>query len=195
MVTRRLIAPPAAARQAVLVGARLIHAVAGIFFCHHLAQIVVEVLGRVGLVGSTPQCYRRMIAQSAHFVEGIGFEGFGLCHIVVCHIEPKVVPNHYAIAVAIVVKFIVGDAPGPQAYHIVIHLLMQFYLFLIFFALATKQIFAHTPVSAFEEEFLTIDKEGHHGVAHFVVHHLIFILLDSKGHLALVEHFAAFFHL
>ena len=72
---------------------------------------------------------------------------------------------------------------------------MQLYLFLIFFTLTAKQIFAHAPVSTFEIEFLPVNEECHHRIAHFVVNHLIFIFLDSKSHLSLIEQFAAFFHL
>ena len=62
----------------------------------------------------------------------------------------------------------------------------------IFFALAAKQIFAHSPVSPFQIDLLSIDKECKNRISHYIIDHFILILLDTECHFFYIRHFSIY---
>ena len=139
-------------------------------------------------IGSTPDSDGRMVSETSDFIKGIRLECFRLGYIIICHIQPEVIPYHYSVFITIVIKFIIGHTTCPQTNHIVIHLLMQTDLRFIFFTLATKQILTHPPVSTFQVNLLPIDKECQYRISHYVIYHLILILLDTECHFLYIRH-------
>ena len=77
-----------------------------------------------------------------------------------------------------------------QTYHIVVHIFVELDLRLIFFAMASKQVFTHSPVSAFHENLLSIHKKGHDGIVYHIIDHLIFVLLNAECHFFLIRYFS-----
>ena len=128
-----------------------------------------------------------MVAQTAHLVAGIYLERVVLNDIVVGHIEPKVVPYHNTIFVAIVVELIVGDATRPQTYHVVVHLLVQADRQLILLAVHAQQILAHTPIATLDEDALTIAVDIEHGKINDILLYAVLIFLDAETERATVR--------
>ena len=69
---------------------------------------------------------------------------------------------------------------------------MQLDFRFVLFAMTTKQILAHTPVSTFQINLLPIDKECKDRVIHYVVDHLILILLDTKSNILFIRYFSIY---
>ena len=174
------IRPPAASRQAVLIGAGFVHTVISVFTRHRQGKRIVKIASRMSLVGTAPQGNARVIAQAANLVDGICLEGLRLGHIVISHIKPEVVPYHDSVTVAPVIELVVGDTSRPEAYHVVVHILVEPYLLLVVIALTAQQIFAHAPVATLDKYFFTVDVKGQHGHARFVGLCLIIILPDAE---------------
>ena len=50
----------------------------------------------------------------------------------------------------------------------------------ILLTLTTKQILAHSPVTTFQINFLSVDKECKNRISHYIIYHFILILLDTE---------------
>ena len=179
-MSRRLLTPPTTTRQSILIGTRLIHTIIMIFLSNHLTQIIIQIRCRMRFICSTPNSDRRMVPQASDFVKSIRLECLRLCHIIICHVQPKIIPYHNPIFIAIIIKIIISNTTCPQTNHVVIHFFMQPDFRLILLSLATKQIFAHSPVSSFQINLLSVDEECQNRITNYIINHLILILLNTE---------------
>ena len=142
-----------------------------------------------------------MIAQTTYFVTCISLEFVVVSYVIIGHIKPEIIPYHDTVAVTVVVELIVRNAACPEAYHVVVHLFMQSYLWLVLLSMAAEQIFRHTPVATFCEDALPVDHELQYRHSYSVVLNAVLILanaevngagvrdntIDKRFHLAVIE--------
>ena len=180
VVPRGQVFPPSAARESILIGARLIETVIAVLLHDYHTQGRVDVRNGMRFVSSTPDGNGGMVAQTAHLVAGIGLERLVVGHVVISHIEPKVVPHHQAVTVAIVVELLVGDTARPQTNHVVVHVLVQANLGLVVRSVTAKQILAHAPVASTAEDALAIAIDVQYGIIDAVLHYPIVVTTNAE---------------
>ena len=70
--------------------------------------------------------------------------------------KPEVLPYHYAVTVASIIKFLVTDLPHPVANHIKVHLPVVSYCYVILAFAIEKIMLAKAPVASKRHESLTV---------------------------------------
>ena len=169
--------PGAAARESVLARNGLVPAVAAVEGLDILAQPLVERRQGHALVVAAPDGDRRMVAQPLDFLHGVAVEGEHVVRQVGMRIEPEIVEDHDAVAIARLVELVVGRRTDPVADHVVVHLAVQADFKVILGAPAAEHILAHAPVTALAVDALAVDRELEHAL-----HEIVGVLPDAECH-------------
>ncbi len=140
------------------VGLRLVAAVTRVVGLDVLPQPVVQGFDRRALVFAAPQGDARVVAHLLDLLDGIRPEDLQVDRRA-RGVEPEVIPDHHAVAVAGVVEGLVGGHADPVADHVEVHLPVEAQARVVVPAAAAQHELRHAPVAALGEDAHAVDVE------------------------------------
>ena len=151
--------PRPAAAEIACMGVRLVAPVPAVIGKNICPQPVVERRGGVAFVLSAPERNTRMAADLLDLLNRIGPIHIHIRGQAAAGIEPELVPNHQAIAVAGIIKSLVGGHAHPIADHVEVHLLVETELRVIVLPVAAQHEFGHAPAAPLGKDTNAVDME------------------------------------